>query len=107
MMPMKTSQDLFPDMDTQPLATSILKQAIKIFLLYSGITLFIFMTLNIYSFRAFDSLNLALTLISSGGFLPTNDLSNILKDNFQIIVLSVLMLFLCFFDVPFLPFPTL
>ena len=30
---------------------------------------------------SFNSLNLAFTLISSGGFLPVNDLSNILKDN--------------------------
>ena len=37
-------------------------------------------------------MNLAFTLISSGGFLPVNDLSNILKDNSQIIILSILML---------------
>ena len=72
--------------------SEILKQAIKIFLLYSGITLVIFLVLNIFSIRSFDSLNLAFTLISSGGFLPVNDLSNILKENSQIIVLSFLML---------------
>ena len=73
-------------------SSEILKQAIKIFLLYSGITLVIFLVLNIFSIRSFDSLNLAFTLISSGGFLPVNDLSNILKENSQIIVLSFLML---------------
>ena len=73
-------------------SSEILKQAIKIFLLYSGITLLIFIILNIFAFRAFDSLNLAFTLISSGGFLPVNDLSNITKEDSQIIILSLLML---------------
>ena len=68
------------------------KQAIKIFLLYSGITLAIFIILNLFSIRSFDSLNLAFSLVSSGGFLPTNDLTNIIKNDTQIIVLSLLML---------------
>ena len=69
-----------------------LKQAIKVFLLYSFLTLFIFIILNIFSIRTFDSLNLAFTLISSGGFLPVNDLSIILKENIQIVIVSILML---------------
>ena len=73
-------------------SSEVLKQAIKIFLLYSGITLIIFIILNLFSIRSFDSLNLAFTLISSGGFLPVNDLSNIVKDNSQIVILSFLML---------------
>ena len=73
-------------------STEIFKQTIKIFLLYSILTLIIFIILNIFSIRAFNSLNLAFTLISSGGFLPVNDLSNIIKENSQIIVLSLLML---------------
>ena len=54
-------------------SSEIFKQAIKIFLLYSGLTLLIFIILNIFSIRSFDSFNLAFTLISSGGFLPVND----------------------------------
>ncbi len=73
-------------------SSEIFKQAIKIFLLYSILTLIIFIILNIFSVRAFNSLNLAFTLISSGGFLPVNDLSSIIKQNAQIIVLSLLML---------------
>ena len=73
-------------------SSEILKQAFKIFFLYSGLTLLIFLVLNIFSIRSFDSLNLAFTIISSGGFLPVNDLSNIIKENFQIIILSILML---------------
>ena len=69
-----------------------LKQSFKIFLLYSIITFLIFVILNIFDIRAFNSLNLAMTVISSGGFLPTNNLSNILLNNSQTIVLSLLML---------------
>ena len=73
-------------------SSEILKQALKILLLYSGMTLIIFIILNFISIRSFNSLNLALTLISSGGFLPVNDLTNIIKSNTQTIVLSILML---------------
>ena len=73
-------------------STEIFKQALKIFFLYSGLTLLIFIILNFFSIRSFNSLNLAFTLISSGGFLPVNDLSNIIKDNSQVIVISLLML---------------
>ena len=81
-------------------SSEIFKQAIKIFLLYSFMTLIIFLILNIFSVRTFNSLNLAFSLISSGGFLPDNDLSNIIKDNSQVIILSVLMLF-SFFSIFF------
>jgi len=81
-------------------SSEILKQAIKIFLLYSSLTLLIFIILNFFSVRSFDSLNLAFTLISSGGFLPVNDLSSIIKENSQIIILSLLML-LSFFSIFF------
>jgi len=69
-----------------------LKQSLKIFLLYSLITLGIFIILNIFEVRMFNSLNLAMTVISSGGFLPSNNLSNILINNSQIIIVSLLML---------------
>ena len=81
-------------------SSEILKQATKIFLLYSVLTFFIFLVLKIFSIRSFDSLNLAFTLISSGGFLPVNDITDIIKDNKQIIILSLLML-LSFFSIFF------
>ena len=46
----------------------ILKQSFKIFMLYSLITLSILIILNLFNVRAFNSLNLAMTIISSGGF---------------------------------------
>ena len=69
-----------------------LKQSLKIFILYSFITLGIFIILNIFEIRMFNSLNLAMTVISSGGFLPSNNLSNILINNSQIVITSILML---------------
>ena len=74
-------------------SSEILKQAAKIFILYTSLTILIFIILNIFSIRIFDSLNLALTIISSGGFLPVNELSMIIKENVQIIIFSLLMLF--------------
>jgi len=82
-------------------SSEALKQAIKIFLLYSGLTIFIFIVLNIFGIRSFNSLNLAMTIISSGGFLPVNDLSTVLIYNSQIIIFSFLML-ISFFSIFFI-----
>ena len=82
-------------------SSEIFKQGLKIFFLYSLLTLLIFIILNIFSIRYFNSLNLAFTLVSSGGFLPVNDISSILKENSQIIVISFLML-LSFFSIFFI-----
>ncbi len=81
-------------------SSEILKQSIKILLLYSGLTISIFIILNILGIRSFNSLNLAMTIISSGGFLPVNELSTILINDFQIIIFSFLML-ISFFSIFF------
>ena len=77
-----------------------LKQSIKIFLLYSSLTITIFIILNIFGIRSFNSLNLAMTIISSGGFLPVNNISSILVYNSQVIIFSLLML-VSFFSIFF------
>ncbi len=82
-------------------SSEMLKQTIKIFFLYSSLTIFIFIILNIFGIRTFNSLNLAMTAISSGGFLPDNELSTILVSNTQIIVFSLLML-ISFFSIFFI-----
>ena len=82
-------------------STEVFKQTIKIFLLYSILTVIIFSILNVFGIRSFNSLNLAMTVISSGGFLPVNDLSLILTENSQIIILSFLML-ISFFSIFFI-----
>ncbi len=80
--------------------SEILKQSIKIFLLYSSLTIIIFLVLNVFGIRSYNSLNLAMTIISSGGFLPVNNLSSILTNNSQIIIFSLLML-ISFFSIFF------
>jgi len=82
-------------------SSEVLKQTIKIFLLYSGITFSIFIILNIFGIRSFNSFNLAMTVISSGGFLPVNDLSSILINETQIVIFSFSML-VSFFSVFFI-----
>ena len=82
-------------------SSEVLKQTIKIFILYSSLTIFVFIVLNISGIRSYNSLNLAMTVISSGGFLPDNQLSGILINNLQIIVFSFLML-ISFFSIFFI-----
>ena len=82
-------------------SSEVLKQTVKIFILYAGITISIFFILNIFEIRSFNSLNLSMTIISSGGFLPTNDLSSILLNHTQIIIFSLLML-VSFFSIFFI-----
>ena len=77
--------------------SELLKQLFKILILYSSLTLFIFVLLKISGFRYLDSLNLSFTIISSGGFLPINNLDSILNSNIKEIVLSSSML-LSFFS---------
>ena len=81
-------------------STEVLKQSIKILLLYAGLTCIIFVILNIFGIRSFNSLNLAMTIISSGGFLPANELSLILVNDLQVIIFALLML-VSFFSIFF------
>tara|TARA_X000000368_G_scaffold376685_1_gene329852 strand:+ start:942 stop:2348 length:1407 start_codon:yes stop_codon:yes gene_type:complete len=69
-----------------------LKQSFKILILYTSLTIFIFIILKIFDFRNFDSFNLSMTLISSGGFLPFNNLSLVLNSNIKQVIFSLLML---------------
>ena len=55
-------------------SAEIFKQSLKIFIFYSFLTIIIFIILNIFDFRSYISLNLSMSLISSGGFLPVNNL---------------------------------
>ena len=66
---------------------------IKILLIYFFTTFFVIFLYNLVGIRLLDSLNLAFTVISSGGFLSTNDLSSITNNNLQILILSITLLF--------------
>tara|TARA_B100000287_G_scaffold148063_1_gene139779 strand:- start:419 stop:1822 length:1404 start_codon:yes stop_codon:yes gene_type:complete len=73
-------------------SSEILKQSFKVIILYLLLTLFIFLILKFINIRNFDAFNLSLTLISSGGFLPVNNLDMLINSELKQIVLSFLML---------------
>ena len=69
-----------------------IKQCFKISVVYLILTILIFIILYLSEIRAFNSFNLSLTLISSGGFLPVNNLDLIINNKFKEIILSITML---------------
>jgi len=69
-----------------------IKQCFKIGIVYLILTIIIFVVLYLSDLRAFNSFNLSLTLISSGGFLPVNNLDTIINTKFKEIILSIMML---------------
>ena len=80
---------------TNPLSfntSETFKQSAKILILYTSLTFGIFISLNIIDIRSFNSFNLAMTIISSGGFLPTNELAIILNTKIKVIIFSFLLL---------------
>jgi len=74
-------------------STEIFKQSFKIIIIYSILTLLIFIILKILNLRSFDAFNISLTLISSGGFLPVNNIDLIFQTDLSKFILSILMLF--------------
>jgi trk system potassium uptake protein TrkH len=73
-------------------ATNIFKDKkkiiLKVFFLYSFLTALIFVLFNFSGIRLFNSLNLSMTVSSAGAFLPTNELSDIIRLASQKIVLT-------------------
>tara|TARA_B100000579_G_scaffold389331_1_gene363051 strand:+ start:3025 stop:4446 length:1422 start_codon:yes stop_codon:yes gene_type:complete len=65
---------------------------IKILLIYFSLTFFVIFLYTLVNFRLFDSFNLAFTTLSSGGFIPQNNLSNILQTDLQIFILSITLM---------------
>ena len=74
-------------------SSEIIKQSLKIIILYSFLTLVIFAFLKFINLRTFDAFNFSLTIISSGGFLSTNNFDFLFSDNLSKFVLSILILF--------------
>ena len=72
---------------------------LKIFILYCILSFLIFSLLNISGIRLFNSLNLTMTLVSNGGFLPSDNLVDIISSNFQkiIIMISLILSMLNFY----------
>ena len=72
---------------------NIKNNLLKIFIFYSILSLIYFTLLNITGVRLFNSLNLTMTLVSSGGFLPSDNLNDIIVTNFQKIILILSFIF--------------
>ena len=70
-----------------------LNQSLKVLILYTFLTFLIFILLKFVNIRNLDAFNLSLTLISSGGFLSTNSLDQILNNDLKKIITSITMLF--------------
>ena len=65
---------------------NIKNNTLKIFIIYSILSVVILTLLNLSGLRLFNSLNLCMTLVSGGGFLPINNLEKVISTNFQKIV---------------------
>ena len=72
--------------DTQRIAT-------KVFFLYIFLTGLIFTLFAISGVRLFNSFNLAMTISSTGAFIPTNELSEIIRYSSQKIILTIAVTF--------------
>ncbi len=81
---------------------NIKENILKITIIYTILSFIILTLLNISGLRLFNSLNMTMTLISGGGFLPTNEINKIISTNFQKIIftfsliISTLNIFLLF-----------
>jgi trk system potassium uptake protein TrkH len=60
---------------------------LKIFIIYSLLSIIILSLLTISGIRLFNSLNLSMTLVSAGGFLPTDNIGKIVSSNLQKLIL--------------------
>ena len=69
------------------------KIILKVFFLYFFSTVVIFVLFNFSGIRLFNSLNLSMTISSAGAFLPTNELSDIIKFTSQKIILTLALMF--------------
>ena len=66
---------------------------IKISSIYFFSTVFVIFLYTLIDVRLLDSFNLAFTTISSGGFIPTVNLSNIIDTKLQTFIFSITLLF--------------
>ena len=68
------------------------KQSLKVLIFYVILTFIIFIILKFINLRTFDAFNISLTIISSGGFLPINNLETIINTDIKKIILSLTLL---------------
>ena len=75
----------------------IFNQSLKIIIIYSSLTILIFILFKTVNLRTFDAFNLSLSIISSGGFLPVNRIDYLFESDLSKIILSISMM-LSFFS---------
>ena len=68
---------------------NIKKIILKIFLIYSLLSIIIFTLFSLTDIRLYNALNLSMSIISTGGFLPTNSLNSIIIENQQKFILVI------------------
>ncbi len=71
----------------------IKENILKIFIFYCVLSIIFLTIFNISGVRLFNSLNLSMTLVSGGGFLPSDNLSEIISSNLQKIALIFSLIF--------------
>jgi len=72
---------------------------LRILIIYSSLSILILMLLNFSGLRLFNSLNMSMTLVSGGGFLPTDNIKKIIFTNLQkiIFIISLIISMLNFY----------
>tara|TARA_Y100000591_G_scaffold325110_1_gene345556 strand:- start:808 stop:1746 length:939 start_codon:yes stop_codon:yes gene_type:complete len=72
---------------------------LKIFIFYCVISFILLTLLNISGVRLFNSLNLTMSLVSGGGFLPSDNLKEIISTNLQkfILIFSLILSMINFY----------
>ena len=66
--------------------SNIKDNILRILIIYSVLSFIILTLLNFSGLRLFNSLNMSMTLVSGGGFLPTDYINKIISTNFQKII---------------------
>ncbi len=72
---------------------------LRILIIYSVLSILILTLLNFSGLRLFNSLNMSMTLVSGGGFLPTDSIQKIIFTNLQkiIFIISLIISMLNFY----------
>ena len=65
---------------------NIKENILRVLIIYSVLSIIILTLLNFSGLRLFNSLNMSMTLVSGGGFLPTDSINKIISTNFQKII---------------------
>ena len=80
-------------------AESVKGNILKILIFYCILSFAILILLSFSDIRLFNSLNLTMTLVSAGGFLPTDNLNDIFSTKLQkiILIFSLVLSFLNFY----------